>query len=105
MNEYIFYTCEGYTYPPIEDMEVENCQVLGCAEGNNVDEAIHNLLKENPWITECGFNIEEAFCKQLLTDVQREDIERDDEIREYLIDLLDKRQLNDFKEWLVSKGW
>lgn len=29
MNEYIFYTFEGYTYPPKEDKEGENCLVLG----------------------------------------------------------------------------
>ena len=45
MNEYIFYTTEGYTYPPKEDMEIENCQVLGRAYGETAKEAKVNLLQ------------------------------------------------------------
>ncbi len=74
MNEYIFYTAEGYTTAPNENVEVENCQVLGTAKGRDRDEAQANLLKENPWITEAGFNSEEFFFKQILTDEQRNDI-------------------------------
>lgn len=33
MNEYIIYTTEGHTIAPNENVEVENCQVLGCATG------------------------------------------------------------------------
>lgn len=67
MNEYIFYTTEGYTIAPTEDYEVENCQVLGCAFGINKNEAKDNLLKENPWIVEAGFNESEFIVRQLLT--------------------------------------
>lgn len=66
MNEYIFYTTEGHTIAPNEDVEVENCQVLGCAYGNNKDEAQNNLLKENPWIEEAGFSTSEFLVKQLM---------------------------------------
>ena len=43
MNEYIFYTAEGRTYPPLEGMDVENCQVLGYALGENPKEAMLQL--------------------------------------------------------------
>ena len=83
MNEYIFYTCEGSTYPPREDKEVENCQLLGRAYGKNVREARKLLEEECPWIKECGFNIDEAISKQLLTDENRKDIKT---IVEYLLE-------------------
>lgn len=67
MNEYIFYTAEGYTYAPNEDKEIENFQVLGFAMGNNEEEARNQLLVDNPWIKECGFDIDETYCKQLLS--------------------------------------
>lgn len=35
MNEYIFYTDEGYTEGPNEDLPVENCQMLGCVMADN----------------------------------------------------------------------
>ena len=50
MNEYIFYTNEGFTIPPHEEKEVENCQVLGRAFGDNEKNACDNLVKDNPWI-------------------------------------------------------
>ena len=37
MNEYIIYTAEGYTIAPNENVEVENCQMLGCTYGNSLD--------------------------------------------------------------------
>ena len=55
MNEYIFYTTEGHTTSP-NDSDVENCQMLGRAYGKNIDEAQANLLKDNPWIIETGFD-------------------------------------------------
>lgn len=71
MNKYIVYTTEGYTTAPNEDVEVENCQVLGCVYGNNATEARDNLLKENPWISEAGYSPLEFIVKQLLTDEER----------------------------------
>ena len=55
MNEYIFYTKERHTITPNENIEVENCQVLGCAFGNNKDEA--------------GFSTSEFLVKQLMTNI------------------------------------
>ncbi len=71
MNEYIIYTTEGHTIAPNEDVEVENCQVLGLAFGNNPEEAKENLMRDNPWIEEAGFKESEFIIKQLLTNETR----------------------------------
>ena len=68
MNEYIFYTPEGYTATPNENFEVENCQVLGFAKGKDKVEAKENLLKENPWIIEGGFCPAIFITKQLVNE-------------------------------------
>lgn len=74
MNEYIFYTNERFTIPPHEEKEVENCQVLGRAFGDNEKNACDNLVKDNPWIKDCGFDIEKAVSMQLLTKETKQDI-------------------------------
>lgn len=56
MNEYIIYTTEGETIAPNTNVEVENCQVLGRANGMNEEEAKKNLLDENKWIANAGFS-------------------------------------------------
>ena len=73
MSEYIFYTTEGFTQAP-NGNDVENCQVLGRAFGKNAKEARCNLLKENPWIEEAGFDMEDLLVKQVLTEGQKADI-------------------------------
>ncbi|MDE5549842.1 MAG: hypothetical protein K2I99_00580 [Bacteroidaceae bacterium] len=75
MNEYIFYTAEGYTDAPNESCEIENCQLLGRACGRNKSEAQKNLLEENPWIIEVGFDSGEFFVEQVLTKEQRANIQ------------------------------
>ncbi len=74
MNEYIFYTTEGHTDAPNDSIEVENCQVLGMVKGNNESEAQEQLLNENPWITEAGFDPAEFLVRQILTNEQHNDI-------------------------------
>lgn len=66
MNEYIIYTTEGFTQDP-NGNDIENCQVLGEACGDNLVEAKDNLLKNNPWIAEAGFNRSEFIIRQLKT--------------------------------------
>ena len=66
MNEYIIYTTEGYTIAPNENVEVENCQVLGIAKGKDKAEAKGNLLRYNPWIIEAGFDPNEFIVRQLV---------------------------------------
>ena len=70
MNQYVFMTTEGATFAPHhistdEVTETENCQVLGKAQGKNQQEAKQNLLKENSWIVEAGFDPEEIFSYEL----------------------------------------
>lgn len=48
MNEYIFYTTQGMTFPPNEDEEIDNCQILGFVEAKNSSEAKAILLEDNP---------------------------------------------------------
>ncbi len=74
MNEYLFYTHEGYTYPPKDDEYVKNCQLLGRACGKNVLEARNHLEYICPWIKNHGFNIEESLSKQIFTDEIKQDI-------------------------------
>ncbi len=83
MNEYIIYTTEGHTIAPNESIEVENNQVLGRAHGNNPQEAKDNLLKENPWIRDAGFNRSEFIVEQLLSKEERVAIK---EVLDYLWD-------------------
>jgi len=66
MKEFIFYTAEGFTQAPNGE-DIENCQLLGCACGKDRDDALNNLLKENPWIVESGFEPREAICKELVS--------------------------------------
>ena len=66
MNEYIIYTSEGHTIAPNENVEIENCQILGEACGNNPDVAKDNLLRDNPWIAEAGFSRSEFIVRQLV---------------------------------------
>lgn len=74
MNEYIFYANEGYTIAPNENVEVDNCQLLGRIDGSNTEDALKNLLNENSWISEAGFDPSVFFVKQILTEEQRSDI-------------------------------
>lgn len=75
MNKYIFFTTEGTTYPPIEGKEVDNCQLLGRAYGQTPEEAKSNLLKDNPWIEDSGFDSDCVIVEQVLTEEQRKDIQ------------------------------
>ena len=54
MARYIFYTTEGSCEAPNGE-DVENCQMLGYAEGENVNLALERLLRENAWISEYGY--------------------------------------------------
>lgn len=95
MAEYIFYTTEGFTQDPKGD-DVENCQLIGRAFGNNENEAKNNLLKENPWIDEHGFNKEMLIGKELAP------CENADKQLSFLIELLGNKQPNEYTAWLKS---
>ncbi|MBQ8226611.1 MAG: hypothetical protein IJZ92_04115 [Bacteroidaceae bacterium] len=104
MNEYIFYTPEGYTYPPKKDTEAENCQVLGRVLAKDEKEAKFQLEEELPWIKDCGFNISKAICKQIVNDDMRDTLKLRDEMIEYLINLLDGKQSEVFNKWLLERN-
>ena len=76
MNEYIFYTTEGETIAPNEDVAVENCQVLGRIEAKNAQQAKEKLLQENTWVNEAGFDTSEILVQQIMTTAQKEDIKK-----------------------------
>lgn len=75
MNEYIFYTTEGTTLAPIQDKDIDNCQILGFIEAKNSSEAKVILLENNPWIVEAGFSMSKIMVKQVLTKEQLKDIQ------------------------------
>lgn len=75
MKRYIFVTAEGVTYAPWhistdEASETENCQMLGIASGENQQEAQQNLLKENLWIVEAGFDPDEITGYELAKEIK-----------------------------------
>lgn len=96
MNEYLFFTLEGATLPPIEGKEVENCQLLGRANGKTLKEAKSNLLKENPWIEECGFDCDCIIAEQILTEEQKKDIQT-------LVEYLYEDEKSHYIEWRYPK--
>jgi hypothetical protein len=66
MKSYIFITEEGITYQPNStspEPDIENCQVIGFAKGNNEDEAFKNLTKDNEYLLDTNFN--EIICVEL----------------------------------------
>lgn len=95
MSEYIFYTTEGSTQDPNGD-DVENCQILGKVFGRNEEEAKCNLIKENPWIEEAGFDTTDLIAKQLLTEEQKADIKA-------VVDYLWKTNMNTFKKGIILR--
>ena len=95
MAEYFFYTTEGFTQDP-NGNKVENCQALGRAFGEDMEEAKNNLLKANRWIKEHGFDTTMFRCEELAP------CKNADKKLSFLIKLLDKRQLDDFTTWLKS---
>jgi hypothetical protein len=66
MRNFIFYTMEGKTIAPEESYEINNCQVLGFAEGIDSRSALSNLITLNPWIITAGFNQDKIIYKELL---------------------------------------
>ena len=92
MNQYIFFTTEGTTYPPIEGKGVDNCQLLGRAYGQTSEEAKSNLLKDNPWIEEVGFGSDCIIAEQILTEEQRKDIQT-------LVGYLSENEGKSYEEW------
>ncbi len=59
MKSYIFITTEGFTFQPNSESsepDIENCQVIGFADGKDLEEAFDNLMAENEYLLETNFN-------------------------------------------------
>ena len=95
MTEYIFYTTEGFTQAP-DGNDIENCQLLGRAFGKDKHDALSNLLKENSWIEDRGFELDEVICNELSSTANAE------EKLSFLTNLLDERQLEEYTDWLKT---
>lgn len=93
MNDYIFYTLEGYTQSP-NGNKVENCQVIGIASGADKQDALVHLLADNPWIAEHRFDSNKFLCRELSS------CDNSSSIITYLTNLLDERQLEQYMQWL-----
>lgn len=66
MNSYIFITTGGYTFQPGSEAiepDIENCQVIGFAQGINKKQAFKNLIRENAYLLETTFD--ELICLEL----------------------------------------
>ena len=55
MNEYMFYTFEGFTQSPDKN-NCENLQILGFEKAENLEIAKKCLLANNDWISKHGFD-------------------------------------------------
>lgn len=55
MNHYIFFTSDGFTQDN-SGKETENCQILGWAEGETVDDAFLVLIAENKSIKQSNYD-------------------------------------------------
>ena len=64
MENFIFYTWEGYTESPT-GKTVENMQILGFAKGKRETEAKKILLNENSWNIENGFKQEKIKSRKI----------------------------------------
>lgn len=66
MKSYIFITSEGYTFQPEStsiEPDIENCQVIGFAKGENPKQAFQNMIQENKNLLETTFD--ELICYEL----------------------------------------
>jgi hypothetical protein len=66
MNSYIFITTEGHTFQPETEAvepDIENCQVIGFADGLDPQQAFENLLRDNIYLLQTTFN--ELTCYEL----------------------------------------
>lgn len=94
MNEYMFYTFEGFTQSPDKN-NCENLQILGFEKAENLEAAKEHLLANNDWISKHGFNTEKILSKKILTEESLASIKT-------VVDYLWKDEEKDYEECLVS---
>ena len=66
MKSYIFITAKGYTFQPEStsvEPDIENCQVVGFAKGEDPQQAFQNMIQENKNLLETTFD--ELICYEL----------------------------------------
>lgn len=66
ISKFLFYTCEGYSISPNNDV-LESLQILGTEVGDTQAEALANLLNNNKWIIKSGFNLDLIHSNKVLT--------------------------------------
>lgn len=94
MNEYMFYTFEGFTQSP-NKTDCENLQILDFEKAENLEAAKEHLLANNDWISKYGFNTEEILSKKILTEESLASIKT-------VVDYLWEDEEKDYEECLVS---
>lgn len=67
MNEYMFYTSEGFTESP-NGKECENLQILGFEKAENMESSKRKFIENNKWILDYGFDAEKILSKKILTE-------------------------------------
>lgn len=96
MNEYMFYTFEGFTQSP-DKTECENLQILGFEKAENLEIAKKCLLVNNDWILKYGFDTEKILSKKILTEESLASIKT-------VVDYLWEDEEKDYEEYLASGG-
>lgn len=94
MNEYMFYTFEGFTQSP-NKTDCENLQILGFEKAENLEIAKSHLLANNEWILKYGFDKKKILSKRILTEESLASIKT-------VVDYLWKDEEKDYEECLVS---
>ena len=94
MNEYMFYTFEGFTQSP-NKTDCENLQILGFETAENLEVAKEHLLVNNDWISKYGFDTEKILSKKILTEESLASIKT-------VVDYLWEDEEKDYEECLVS---
>lgn len=59
MKNYIIITDEGFAFQPDSNSvepDIENCQLIGFSSGRTEEEALINLIRENPYLLETKFD-------------------------------------------------
>lgn len=96
MNEYMFYTFEGFTQSPDKN-NCENLQILGFEKAENLEIAKKYLLVNNDWILKYGFDTEKILSKKILTEESLASIKT-------VVDYLWEDEKKEYEEYLASGG-
>lgn len=67
MRNFIFLTHEGLTKTP-NNVDIDNLQVLGTAEGDDEAGAFNNLIQENSYLVNAAYD--EVLALELLSEKQ-----------------------------------